>query len=61
MARVVCIVRGDMATVCGVGRRGGGIGSGEFGPSTGDSFDILTELFEDIWLGRGDALDRRRE
>ena len=61
MARVVCIVRGDMATVCGVGRRGDGIGSGELGTSMGDSFDILTEPFEDIWTGRGDVLDRRRE
>jgi hypothetical protein len=27
----------------------------------GDSLDILTEPFEDIWTGWGDALDRRRE
>ena len=61
LARVACIVHGDMATVCGVWMRGSGIGSGESGTLMGDSLDILTEPFEDIWTGWGNVLDRRCE
>ena len=35
------------------------MGSGEPGSSTGDSFDILIDPADDIWAGRGNALDRR--
>ena len=59
LARVACIVRGDMATVCGVWVWGGGTGSGGLDCSTGDSFDILIDPFEDIWASRGDLFDRK--
>ena len=61
LARVACIVRGDMATVCGVWVRGSGTGSGGLDCSTGDSFDILIDPFEDIGAGRSDFLDHKSE